>query len=436
MPTPAAGAAPAVGTSAGASAAGSAVSGAIGLAGSWLQYLWQKKLMDKSYGQAVEQWEREAAYMTPEQQMKRFRDAGLNPDLIYGQMQNTNGSMPSVNTPQAPNVARDVTSAQLAESQRRLNDANAAKMEAQTNVVSTQLKEMNTTFDTRFQQLVANLHLTKDSSNKLQAETTYVKEQTGFLLYQLDYLESLTDLNRSQKNINDNIAKLWSARGDYANEIVEAELNEVINSANLKNWQSERVKKDVQYFARSFDLYYQLTKSQIGLNASSRDLNKWGLRPYYQSLKNFVSQQAQWLPFQMINSIGSNVDKYQLNDDGSIKTDDNGVPLFNPDYINLQKGLNIGGQVIGTLTGGFRDVGIGVMSFKSGKGSAFGISAGGEQTSIGDVNKMYGSHSSERQPTSNETEMFNRWVNDAKTADAKNKAFEKISAYKRIHGIY
>ncbi|MBQ3410779.1 MAG: hypothetical protein IJH30_03405, partial [Bacillus sp. (in: Bacteria)] len=40
------------------------------------------------------QWERENAYNSPIQQMQRYREAGLNPNLIYGQ-QNLSAASPS-----------------------------------------------------------------------------------------------------------------------------------------------------------------------------------------------------------------------------------------------------------------------------------------------------------------------------------------------------
>ncbi len=43
------------------------------------------ELAQYSYGKDLEQWERENAYNAPTEQMARFREAGLNPHLIYGQ---------------------------------------------------------------------------------------------------------------------------------------------------------------------------------------------------------------------------------------------------------------------------------------------------------------------------------------------------------------
>lgn len=44
-----------------------------------------KDLAKYGYDQSRAQWARENAYNTPEQQMARFKEAGLNPNLIYGQ---------------------------------------------------------------------------------------------------------------------------------------------------------------------------------------------------------------------------------------------------------------------------------------------------------------------------------------------------------------
>ena len=47
---------------------------------------------------ALADWQRQVDYQSPEAQMERYRQAGLSPHLIYGQMQNA----PAVRTPEAP----------------------------------------------------------------------------------------------------------------------------------------------------------------------------------------------------------------------------------------------------------------------------------------------------------------------------------------------
>lgn len=46
------------------------------------------QLYDRQRADALADYERNNAYNSPSQQMQRFKEAGLNPNLVYGQMQN------------------------------------------------------------------------------------------------------------------------------------------------------------------------------------------------------------------------------------------------------------------------------------------------------------------------------------------------------------
>lgn len=65
-------------------------------------YEYQRKLMEYQNEIALKNWQLENEYNSPSAQMQRYQDAGLNPNLIYGQ-QNTSGSIgeyqPSAVTP-------------------------------------------------------------------------------------------------------------------------------------------------------------------------------------------------------------------------------------------------------------------------------------------------------------------------------------------------
>ncbi len=70
---------------------GSGISSATNLGTALINYFSQqsvnktnKELAEIAYQQNVEQWERENAYNHPSQQMARLREAGLNPNLVYG----------------------------------------------------------------------------------------------------------------------------------------------------------------------------------------------------------------------------------------------------------------------------------------------------------------------------------------------------------------
>lgn len=70
------------------------------------------KLAEYAYQQDYQQWLREMEYNTPANQMKRYLDAGLNPNLIYSQ---GNPGNSSVSSPQykAPHLQYQVAAPQL-----------------------------------------------------------------------------------------------------------------------------------------------------------------------------------------------------------------------------------------------------------------------------------------------------------------------------------
>lgn len=86
-------------------ALGGAVQGAIGLAGQALQYRYNKKLAEQQNQYNLDMWNLQNEYNSPSAQMRRFQDAGLNPNLIYGQGTNGNASTaPQMVTPQVPAI--------------------------------------------------------------------------------------------------------------------------------------------------------------------------------------------------------------------------------------------------------------------------------------------------------------------------------------------
>lgn len=50
---------------------------------------YNRELYDKQRADALADWNMQNAYNSPSQQMQRFKEAGLNPNLVYGQMTNS-----------------------------------------------------------------------------------------------------------------------------------------------------------------------------------------------------------------------------------------------------------------------------------------------------------------------------------------------------------
>lgn len=88
---------------------GSTVSGAFGLLGNYLQYKYNTRLAEQQNQYNLEMWKLNNEYNSPQAQMKRFEEAGLNPNLIYGQGTPGNSpSAPQMVTPEAPNLSKDM----------------------------------------------------------------------------------------------------------------------------------------------------------------------------------------------------------------------------------------------------------------------------------------------------------------------------------------
>lgn len=61
---------------------------------------WSERMYDRERADSIAFWNMQNAYNSPQAQMQRYKDAGLNPNLIYGQGNSGNaGSIPTPNTP-------------------------------------------------------------------------------------------------------------------------------------------------------------------------------------------------------------------------------------------------------------------------------------------------------------------------------------------------
>lgn len=88
---------------------GSAVSGAFGLIGSALQYKYNSQLQEKQNQFNLDMWNLQNEYNSPQAQMKRFEEAGLNPALMYSQGNPGNAaSAPVQGVPESPEISRDM----------------------------------------------------------------------------------------------------------------------------------------------------------------------------------------------------------------------------------------------------------------------------------------------------------------------------------------
>lgn len=88
---------------------GNIVSGIFGIGGQAHQFQHQSALQQQQNEFNLQMWKLNNEYNSPQAQMERFKAAGLNPNLIYGQGSNGNSSSPPImGTPEAPNYSKSM----------------------------------------------------------------------------------------------------------------------------------------------------------------------------------------------------------------------------------------------------------------------------------------------------------------------------------------
>ena len=100
-----------------------------------------EQMYQRQYDDAINFWNMQNAYNTPEEQMKRFSAAGLNPNLIYGQAgDNSAGNIPVPDVQpaniRAPRFDRmDVIAPLLASADLKIKNAQANNLQVQTDIL-------------------------------------------------------------------------------------------------------------------------------------------------------------------------------------------------------------------------------------------------------------------------------------------------------------
>lgn len=167
---------------------------------------WQEYMYDKNN-----------AYNSPSAQMQRYRDAGLNPDLVYGDGSLTSpsqapsgGAMAPTPTAAAPrfdnpfaDAGQIIANKKLVDSQSRANDAKANKDNKEVEIASADLvlRKAKNESDIRLQDSTIYLNhrmgdLTHAQGEKIAAEINNLNSSSAKLVQETEVLrKSLTELD-------------------------------------------------------------------------------------------------------------------------------------------------------------------------------------------------------------------------------------------------
>lgn len=180
---------------AGASLAGSAINAGSQSATNQSQLSYSREMYDKQRADALADWNRQNEYNSPAAQMTRFKEAGLNPNLIYGQQTQSpvvRSSSVEGYSPRAPQVDLGNAAAMGLQGLSTYQDTQLKNV--QTDLVKEQIKNASTD----------NLLKTLDAAKK-NAESPYWQDiaKTSFDALKLQNEQRLQDIefNRSMNPI-------------------------------------------------------------------------------------------------------------------------------------------------------------------------------------------------------------------------------------------
>ena len=166
-----------------------------------VSYQRQKELMAMQQKYAVENWNREVNYNDPKQQMKRLKDAGLNPNLVYG-----NGAAgleaPSTAAPTAPGapMAQTVPFSNFAAegAQVALAINQAKKADADTVGQTIENEFLSKTLQDRIEAVAVQNNWTKEQTAKVSQEISYIVGQQNALREQVENIKKEGQLTQKQ----------------------------------------------------------------------------------------------------------------------------------------------------------------------------------------------------------------------------------------------
>ncbi len=197
-----------------------------------------KELSQFQYNQDVEMWNRQNAYNSPTEQMKRYQEAGLNPNMIYGSGSSSAGNatqMPKYNAPTAPQRENP-----------KIDLGNTLQQYQQVKMQQAQINNMNANTENTIQRTTNGKVLGEILGIDKGTKSTYAESQPKILEQQsrqreqdiLKSSQTITNLKAVAKNLGlDAQYKDWQVKNaGVSKEMAIGKLMEMISKAlNIQN---------------------------------------------------------------------------------------------------------------------------------------------------------------------------------------------------------
>lgn len=230
----------------------------LGQIGSELDMGRQRRLMAEQYKYNLEQWNRQNVYDSPAAQMQRFRDAGLNPDLVYGQMGNGSTMQPSVSEQNVNSSARDyrLTAGLQARLQMEQYELNRQSVESQV-ALNESLAEKNRA-DARNKdagtQWTYRRITSQDIIDELSRSNIVVNnERARVLSEQVNEIGAHIMMMQAQGRYFDAQTAIANIDKEFKSDWWRAQIRELKSRANLNDKEAERLEQVISELKESWE---------------------------------------------------------------------------------------------------------------------------------------------------------------------------------------
>lgn len=221
----------------GLSAIGNAITGG---ASARKQYQYQSKLMDKQNNFALSMYNMDNRYNSPVMQRARLEEAGLNPNLMYGNggIQNTSSGAPGSASGQAPHVDYGKPSDAISNvMQYALVNAQADKLNQESQLLAERAESEATSRELMKAnaRLAASRSLGQDIDNRFAEDRRWLENEA------LEYSNSLKkmDLQSYQYRLGLEARRVANDNMRVKNQVLQLGLNEKKLAADLSKIRAE-----------------------------------------------------------------------------------------------------------------------------------------------------------------------------------------------------
>ena len=296
------------------------------------QYLdWQRESQVMAQNYNTMMWHMNNRYNSPANQMALLRQAGLNPNLMYGGAFQGNAQAPSssgqsasgpgsiynplsmsLGNPAETMLDERTVSANenLANSQANLNNAEADLKNKELGTYDERFEKWKTRWSAELDNLNNNTRLLKDNMSKINAEIGLISAQKGLtsqeaygiMLHNIVYGSAMDDIIKSyaiQNNLDESYIKVNLALSLFYNAQAEGiRLDNQITRDCM-----DYIKKNIEFTAENTWLDWSFKKDfydDMGGEIKAR-------KAYYNSLGGFLTTKKDWAPLESLGNVLSGI---------------------------------------------------------------------------------------------------------------------------------